>query len=123
MAKDYDINNPDNYRWVKATGQLWKMRVCLFPAFWSILAVPATVVCLGMAIWHGWLIWLVGGVWLVAVLAHLVTLWFEYDIKCPQCGFNPTKRKKDGRSVAPRLLNSRLCGLESCPKCGFSGNP
>ena len=39
-------------------------------------------------------------------------------LKCPHCGCNPTRTKKDGKKMHARIAATRIRDLEACPECG-----
>lgn len=122
MQKDYSMSDPEHFRWVKATGQAWKLNFPIYVALWGYFAIPATLLCFVLLPWHRGALRAIPVIWTIYIVAYLAGVWVEYSIRCPRCRFNPLRTKKDGRLIAPKLLNWRLCGLEVCPKCGFAGD-
>jgi hypothetical protein len=43
---------------------------------------------------------------------------FYHLVKCPHCGYNPTRVKATGRKMHGRIAAARLRDLENCPECG-----
>ena len=115
----------DAHQWLKATGQLKQLRRsqnlgCLYPG----LLWFSAVVSVGLAISNLGFIWMPFVFAALAVASRKVSRHlFENAIFCPHCGYNPTRRKSDGR---PRLdrdkVGAQLWRYDVCPECGETGD-
>ena len=113
------------HRWIKRSGLggAWNLHHrlgCLVPVVTILLSVVAIFL---FAIFDltWWWIFLIP----VAVLfvSFRVSRWILYNsIVCPNCGYNPTRRKADGerRKDNAKVL-TQLERYEACPECGFCG--
>jgi hypothetical protein len=116
---------------VRRIRRYWIFRLDLVNAVFGMILVPASILSLVgviisayfvkppvllvfVSIVAAWALWLAVKVLQGLLLFNLV--------RCPKCGFNPTRRKSDGRWMSPRTLHPRLQQLEECPECGFAGD-
>jgi hypothetical protein len=120
--KDQTVRNPENYVWLKRTGQLWKHNFGVIPDllgfFGVIVTIPLAVVC----IWVPWVRWALLYYWSAVILFGALEGYLQiYRIRCPRCGHNPTRRKNDKKQLSENVLESRLCEMKACPECGYEG--
>jgi hypothetical protein len=114
----------DNYVWLRRTRQRWKLVLQVWLGIYGFLVVLASLVFLVVAMFAGArALWIPGILWAGYGLGRAIDYWVVYhSIRCPQCGVNPTRRKKDGMRMSERSLYSHLARLEGCPACGFRGD-
>jgi hypothetical protein len=119
------------YVWLRRIRKLWLVDLELyngiFGGIWLMVTLATFVgiviaaACqfevpigmIGKTIGGGW------GLFLTINFIHVVLLYTR--IRCPHCGFNPTRTKKEGKWMSPRILTRRLMTLTACPSCGDQG--
>ncbi|MCM8542909.1 MAG: hypothetical protein NE328_21760 [Lentisphaeraceae bacterium] len=112
------MKEKDQYIWLKETNNYWKynfeLLVSVYGFFSFILAAILGVISFFMG----------NNIWIVSII--LISLYFlggilvmfllYYQIICPKCGHNPS-RKKNGKWASPRYLEGKFKKLISCPSC------
>lgn len=113
-----DPKNKEN--WLKSSGlekpyALYQHLGCLFPL---ILSVTGSIVLLILR--QPYWIPIVFMV-IFPISNYFAKRVFVKKIFCPDCGFNPTRRKLDGepRKDQSKVIN-QLESFEECPNCGIS---
>lgn len=109
-----------SFIWLTNSGQCWKVA---FEVYVGLLGMAALLIGLFMLLISFFAgpkaFWLPGGLWALYGLLRIVQHIIVYHcIRCPRRGFNPTRRKTDGRAMHPDILWGRLGGMEACPHCG-----
>ena len=113
------------------TGHGWLRRTGVYDKTLAIhdgLGCPAMFILFVGAVA---LVWLLKNPWIIipsaVLIAILIQLYrskiFYRDIRCPKCGYNPTRRKSDGepRKDYDKVLH-QLERYEECPNCGDRGS-
>lgn len=110
---------PENSHWVKSIGKEKFVGLQVRIGCVSAIAVLLLAVT---TFWHH-RIWLALIPIAVSIAAYPITRHLFYGkIVCPRCGYNPTRRKSDGK---PRQdyykVLAELRRHQSCPNCGQVG--
>src|ERR1043166_2876958 len=120
--KDYTVSNEQNYLWLRHTGQLWKVGFRLVPSLLGFFGLIASIPLAFVSLWVVWLRWALLCFWIGYLLLYGLQEFLEfYCIKCPRCGYNPTRRKSDKKELPLSLATKRLCEWRGCPECGYEG--
>jgi hypothetical protein len=105
--------------WVRSIGRYWLLPAELLGTL--LLVVAAVLMILGRtSLGSG--TWKVGA-WLLAASLALTLLHhvaFFSLIRCPACGYNPT-RTLAGKKMSVKTVHARLARYEQCPRC--AGTP
>src|SRR5262245_52353834 len=112
-----------SFLWISNSGQRWKVGFEVYVGLFGFIGAAIGLVSLIASFFVGpKALWLFGGVWAVYGALRLAQYFIVYHfIRCPRCGFNPTRRQPDGKAMNAAVLWGRLGGLESCPNCGDRG--
>ena len=119
MAKDPP---KEEFVWVKHLGRYWMLPARLVPA--GLFILGAIVSFVGWKAAENSTVAVVGVVILLSSIPTYVlnSLLIYRLIKCPHCGYNPTRNKAKGKPMSFDLVFSRLAKFECCPECGDSGS-
>src|SRR5947199_10641167 len=111
------------FSWLRRTGQLWKLRAEVWVGVLGAAGVFLGALALFVAYFAGpRALWVAGACWAAYGLLRFGTLFLKYrGIRCPQCGFNPTRQPGSGRWLPEDEVHERLAALEVCPGCGYRG--
>ena len=106
--------------WIEQTNQMWKVEFEIWVGLFGFLSIAVTFVGVFVRMFVSFpLWWIVGGMWSTYVVGNLFARFLMYHrIKCPSCGYNPTRRKKDGKPISSKMFNSKVGALRFCPRCG-----
>ena len=111
------------YPWLEATKQTWKYHQ--IPKYVGIYGFFSFIVAVGFGISAFFIpklgivsivvlaVWLMGGA--------LEMYFIYYTIKCPNCGYNPT-RNKNGKWSGEKNLEGKIKKMTECPECKYKGN-
>lgn len=104
-------------RWLRRIGRLWilKAEMAVPALMGSTLLATVVLTAVGRP---GWIApaaaVLLGASFCSAIAQHLL---FFHAIRCPACGYNPTRSKKEHKKMSVKLVWARLRPLEECPEC------
>ncbi|CAN5457722.1 hypothetical protein BH09VER1_BH09VER1_55470 [soil metagenome] len=109
--------NGKSYPWLEKTGQIWKYELEGYLGILGAVSLAVLIVSLLASLVVRWA-WIVGAslMALYFLLGLASILVFYYTIRCPACGYNPT-RKKDGKWASTRYLEGVFKKMELCPAC------
>jgi hypothetical protein len=109
-----------NFGWLKRTGQSWKLASEVWIAFLGMASVWLGLILLIVSFFVGAKpLIIAGGLWFVyGVLKFGQIIVKYYFLKCPWCGFNPTREQGTGRWLHEDVVHNRLADLDACPGCG-----
>jgi|GEM_PF-5971874 hypothetical protein len=108
------------YIWVKSLGLNWLGYVSLVSELAPLLGI--VVLSVGgltksyVTIYTGLAIL---GVGIAAFFIY--TFFFFHSIRCPKCGYNPTRKKDGSRRKNFRATETSVSKLVACPKCHEEG--
>lgn len=119
MKKDLSVTNPDNYPWIRKTGQTWKLWLAVVPAMWGFWGI---LVCIPLGFLVGHFPWARPAITVILVgyliLYVVVELLEAYGVRCPKCGYNVAR----GPDRRKRSRTKTFCDLQACPRCGYDGS-
>lgn len=109
-------NTEPHYTWVRSIGRAW----IGYLDFTSSIAMLLGVVfaAAGGMLKVDWLMFAGLSLLLVSVCS-MVLYWFLFYrfIKCPVCGYNPTRTKDGRKRKNHRATETIISRLSACPKC------
>jgi hypothetical protein len=112
-----------SYEWLENTGQGWKVTFEVWVGLFGFASVLLGLASLLFSAFAGpKVLWPAGVLWGIYGLLRATQYVIVYHcIRCPRCGFNPTRRAADGRVMHEKTMYARLAKLQSCPQCGDGG--
>ena len=125
------MKTPTNYIWVRRIHRNWIFQLEAIGSFYGFSLIPLSILAVVGLVVSAYFVKppvlvvfvFIGTAWALYFAVDTLVGIFTYNlIRCPKCGFNPTRRKADGRSVNPDIMCRRLEKLEECPACGFAGD-
>jgi hypothetical protein len=108
----------DEFRWLRRIGRLWILKAEMVPMLLlaSMLISAVLLLLIGLS---GWVApaaaMFVCGSFGAAIVQHFL---FFHAIRCPECGYNPTRSKRENKKMSVKPVWSRLRPLENCSECG-----
>jgi hypothetical protein len=117
------MSNHEAFPWLARTGQLWKLQAEVWAGLLGFAGALLAVLFLSAAFVLGpAILWAAGVIWALYGFAHFGTAWLKYHrIRCPRCGYNPTRETDGGGRLPNDVVHERLATLEVCPVCGYVG--
>jgi hypothetical protein len=123
-------NSDETYVWIRAIHKMWVFELDFYNSFFGFLLIPLTVLAAAGVLISAFFVdppgvlvgTVIGCLWVLYLVLNAAAGHLLYTVlKCPVCGHNPTRRKKDGKPMAPRILDRRLERMTECPSCGSAG--
>jgi len=110
------VKTSKNYRWLRGIHRYWILQAEIV---WLLLFIAAFALAPTLALFDAEHLvgWTFGGLLVASFLAAVIQHFFFYRaIRCPKCGYNPT-RHKDGTNLPRKTALKRLAEMDSCPSC------
>jgi hypothetical protein len=115
------VKTSNDYRWLRSIHRYWILQAETVSILLFIAAFTLAPVLSFLDVEHlvGWTF---GGLLLASFLAALTQHFLFYRaIRCPICGFNPT-RHKNGKNLPRKTAWKRLASMDNCPSCHGNRN-
>jgi hypothetical protein len=111
------------YPWLIRTGQLWKLRAEVWVGLLGFAGLLLGLLSLLAAFTVGPVVlWAAGVFWALYGFAKFGVFWLKYHhIRCPRCGYNPTREADSGRRLPDDVVHEHLAIIEICPACAYGG--
>jgi hypothetical protein len=112
--------HPTRFLWLRRTGQSWKLVSEIWIAFFGMASLWLSMILLIVSFFVGTKPLIVAsGLWLIYGALKFGKIFVKYySLKCPWCGFNPTREEGTGRWLPEDVVHNRLADLDACPGCG-----